>query len=163
LYTASATFATTKTTNFKLENEVDCRKTFKYWRVPFMDVNQLAAAEFFFTNRGDLVRCAFCEMEVGQWVEGDDAFKDHQRCSPSCAFVKELFVGNIPAPPKTSQQQSSSSNDVCGSYMEYTLKTSCPKRCNYTFTFIYLCPPMYDHNSTLIFNVFYSYKIQPAQ
>jgi hypothetical protein len=24
-----------------LKNEVDRRKTFKYWRVPFMDVNQL--------------------------------------------------------------------------------------------------------------------------
>jgi hypothetical protein len=43
-----------------------------------MDVNQLAAAGFFFTNRGDVVRCAFCKVEVGQWVEEDDAFKDHQ-------------------------------------------------------------------------------------
>ena len=55
-------------------------------------------------------------MEDGQWV-GDDAFKDHQRWSPACAFVNELFVGNIPAPPKTSQQQPSSSNDECGSYI----------------------------------------------
>ena len=101
-------------------------------------------------------------MEVGQWVEGDDAFKEHQRWSLSCAFVNKLFVGNIPAPPKTSQQQPSSSNDVCGSYMEYTLKTSRPKR-KYTFTFIYLCHPTYDYNSKLTFNVFCSYKIQPAQ
>ena len=78
-----------------LKSEVDRRKTFKYWRVPFMDVNQLAAAGFFFTNRGDVVRCAFCEVEVGQWVEGDDAFKDHQRWRPSCTFVKELFVGTF--------------------------------------------------------------------
>ena len=106
--------------NLNFKSEVDRRKTFQYWRVPFMDVNQLAAAGFFFTNRGDVVHCAFCEVEVGQWLEGDDAFKDHQRWSPSCAFVKKLFVGNIPAPPKTSQQQPSSSNDVCGSFMEYT-------------------------------------------
>jgi len=105
--------------NLNFKSEVDRRKTFQYWRVPFMDVNQLAAAGFFFTNRGDVVHCAFCEVEVGQWLR-DDAFKDHQRWSPSCAFVKKLFVGNIPAPPKTSQQQPSSSNDVCGSYMEYT-------------------------------------------
>ena len=95
-------------------------------------------------------------------MEGDDAFKEHQRLSPSCAFVKKLFVGNVPAPPKTSQQQPSSSNDVCGPYMEYKLKTSRPKR-KYTFTFIYLCHPMYDYNSTLIFNIFYSYEIQPGQ
>jgi hypothetical protein len=148
--------------NLYLKSEVDRRKTFKYWRVPFIDVNQLAATGFFFTNRGEAVGCAFCEVEVGQWVKGDYAFKEHQRLSPSCAFVKMLCVGNIPAPPKTSQQQPSSSNDMCGPHMEYTLKTSRPKR-KYTFTFIYLCTPMYDYNSTLIFNVFYSYKIQPAQ
>jgi len=63
--------------NFK--SEVDRRNTFKYWHVPFMDVYQLAAAGFFFTNRGDVVRCAFCGVEVGYWVEGDDAFKDQLR------------------------------------------------------------------------------------
>jgi hypothetical protein len=125
-----------------------------------MDQNQLALAGFFF--RGDVAYCAFCDVEVGQWVEGDDAFKDHQIWSPSCTFVKGLFVGNIPAPPKTSQQQSSSSNDVCGSYMEYTLKTSRSKHFKYTFSFIYFCP-MYVYNNTLIFIFFYSYKIRSAQ
>jgi hypothetical protein len=111
-----------------LKSEVDRRKTFKYLRVPFMGVNQLAAARFFFTNRGDVVRCAFCGVEIGQW-KGDDAFKDHQRWSPSCAFVKGLFEGKLPAPPKTSKLQPSSSNDVFGSYMEYTLITSRPEHC----------------------------------
>ena len=39
-----------------LKSEVDRRKTFKYWRVSFMDVNQLAVAGFFFTNRGYVIR-----------------------------------------------------------------------------------------------------------
>jgi len=69
--------------NLNFKSEVDRRKTFKCWRVPFMDVNQLAAVGFFFTNRGDVVRCEFCEVEVGQWVEGDDAFKGHKGWSPS--------------------------------------------------------------------------------
>jgi len=146
-----------------LKSEVDRRKTFKHWHVPFMDVNQLVAAGFFFTNRGDVVRCAFCGVEVGHWVEGDDAFKDHKRWSPSCEFVKGLFAGNIPAPSETPQQQPIRSNDVCGPYMEYTLKTLRPKRSKYTFTFIYLFPLMYNYNSTLIFIVFYSCKIQTTQ
>jgi len=139
-----------------LKREVDRRKTFKDWHVPFMDVNQLVAAGFLSTYRGEVVRCAFCGVEGGHWVEGDDAFKYHQRWSPSCEFVKGLFAGNIPAPPKTSQQQPIRSNDVCGPYMEYTLKSSRPKRCNYKFTFIYLFPLMYNCNSTLIFIVIYS-------
>jgi hypothetical protein len=78
--------------NLNIKSEVDRRKTFKYWRVPFMDVNQLTGAGYFFTNRGHVVHFAFCEVDVGQWVEGDDAFKDHQRLSPSCALVKGFFV-----------------------------------------------------------------------
>jgi len=120
--------------DLNLKSEVDRRKTFKLCRVPFMDVNQLAAAGFFFTNRGE-VRCAFCSVQVAQLK--NDAFKDHQRRSPSCPFVRRLFVGNIPAPPKTFQQKRSSSNDVCGSCMEYTPNTSRPQRCKYIFTYIY--------------------------
>ena len=125
-----------------------------------MDVNQLVAAGFFFTNRGDVVRCAFCGVEVGHWVEGDDAFKDHKRWSPSCEFVKGLFAGNIPA--SETSQQPSSTYGVCGPYMEYTLKTLRPKRSKYTFTFIYLFPLMYN-NSTQIFIAFYSCKFQTSQ
>jgi len=49
-----------------------------------------------------------------------------------------LFAGNIPTPSETPQQQPIKSNDVCGPYMEYTLKTLRPKRSKYTFNFIYL-------------------------
>jgi hypothetical protein len=72
-----------------LKSEVHRRKTFKYWCVPFMDVNQIGAAGFFFTNRVDVVCCAFCGVEVELWV-GDDAFKDLQRCSPSCELMGRL-------------------------------------------------------------------------
>jgi len=125
-----------------------------------MSVNKLAAAGFFFTNRGEVVRCAFYGVEVEQWAEGDYVFKDHQRWSPSCAFVKRLFVGNIPAPPKTSQQQPSSRNEVCGFNIEYTLKTSRTEGCRYIFTFIYLCPPVYNYNSTLIIISFAATKFR---
>ena len=86
-----------------------------------------------------MVRCAFCGLEVGYWVKGDDAFKEHQRWNPSCGFVNGVFVGNIPAQPETSQQQPTSSYDVSGPYMEYTPKTTRPERCKYIyiFTFIY--------------------------
>jgi len=79
-------------------------------------------------------------VDVRHWVAGEDAFKDHQRWSPSYEFVKGLFVGNIPALAQTSQQQPSSRNDVCGSHMEDTLKTSRLERCKNIFILIYLCP-----------------------
>ena len=128
-----------------MKSEADRRKTYEKWPVPFMDKDHLSAAGFFFTNRGDVVRCAFCGVEVGRWEEGDDAFRDHQRWSPSCGFIKGLIVGNIPigsdGQPGTSSSLPSSSSsslpsssssssslsfyqgtthsyDVCGPYME---------------------------------------------
>ena len=41
-----------------------------------MDKNYLAAAGFYFTNCGDVVRCAFCGVEVGYLKEGDKAIAD---------------------------------------------------------------------------------------
>jgi hypothetical protein len=88
-----------------------------------------------------VVRCAFYQVEVGHWIEGDDAFKEHKRWSPSYGFVNGVFVGNISAPPKTPRQQPSSSFDVCGLYMEYIPKPTRPERGKYIylrlFTFIY--------------------------
>jgi hypothetical protein len=126
-----------------MKSEADRRRTYEKWPVPFMDKDDLSAAGFYFTKRGDVVRCAFCGVEVGRWQEGDDAFRDHQRWSPSCGFIRGLIVGNIPIgsdsqpgtsssslPSSSSSSLSSSSSsslfyqgtthsyDVCGPYME---------------------------------------------
>jgi len=114
-----------------MKSEADRRRTYEKWQVSFMDKNHLSAAGFYFTNRNDVVRCAFCGVEVGRWEVGDDAFRDHQRWSPSCGFIKGLIVGNIPigsvGQPGTSSSSSSlllsspetsRSYDVCGPYME---------------------------------------------
>lgn len=116
-----------------MKREADRRKTYDRWPLAFMDTNNLSAAGFYFTHRGDVVRCAFCGVEVGRWEEGDDPLSDHQRWSPSCGFIKGLIVGNIPVgydgQPGTSSslpssslplssQEANHSYDVCGPYME---------------------------------------------
>ena len=124
--------------HLNLKSEADRRKT---WCVPFMNVNKLRAAGFYYPNWSDVVRCAFRGVEVGTWEDGDDVFKEHQRWSPSCGFVKGLFVGNIPIrsndQPETSssQQQPNSSYDVYTYDMQYR-PNSRSGRCNYIFTFI---------------------------
>jgi len=85
-----------------------------------MDKNHLAAAGFYFTNCSDVARCAFRGVEVCYWKDGDNAIADHQRWSPSCGFIKGLYIGNIPTHSETSStsQQISRSHDVCGPFME---------------------------------------------
>jgi hypothetical protein len=119
-------------------------KHLKGGRKPFMDKNRLAAVGFYYTSRGDIVRCAFCGVEVACWQEGDSSFDDHKRWGPSCGFVKGFVIGNIPIDnPETSREPARSkeaweygfkgfvagknpidkpeaphSKDVCGSFME---------------------------------------------
>jgi hypothetical protein len=58
------------------ESEVDRRKTFVLWQVPIMDINQMTAGGFFFTNWDDVDCCAFRGVKVGKWNEGNEEFKD---------------------------------------------------------------------------------------
>ncbi|XP_059485370.1 death-associated inhibitor of apoptosis 2-like [Neocloeon triangulifer] len=49
---------------------------------------ELASNGFYFTGRGDNVRCAFCYLEVCQWEEGDTALGEHKKFNPLCPFLK---------------------------------------------------------------------------
>lgn len=71
-------------------------KSFDGWPVSFLSPSSMASAGFYYMKREDIVRCAFCGVEVGCWVEGDNPMQDHERWSPSCRFVKKMPVGNIP-------------------------------------------------------------------
>jgi hypothetical protein len=109
--------------HLNMKSEADRRKTFEKWSVFFMNKNRMAAAGYYFTNRSDVICCAFCGAQVGCLEEGDDAFTEHQRWSPSCVFIKGLFAGNIPIGPEnqpgtSSPPETARGNDVCGPYME---------------------------------------------
>jgi hypothetical protein len=48
-----------------------------------MEPNQMAAAGFYFTNKRDVLCCAFCAVEIGQWEKEDNFFRENQRWSRS--------------------------------------------------------------------------------
>jgi hypothetical protein len=68
--------------------EADRLRTYDRWLVSFMNTNDMAAAGFYFTDREDVVRCAFCGVDVGRFDHGHDPLRDHKRWSPSCGFIK---------------------------------------------------------------------------
>jgi hypothetical protein len=72
-------------------------KTYESWPLSFMDKNEMAAAGFYFTGFGDMVRCPFCKVLMGYWKSGDNPFFDHKRRSPDCDFAN----GNIPTDSDT--------------------------------------------------------------
>ena len=109
----------------------------------FINKNHLSTAGFYYTDLKDIVCCSFCGLQVGQWKEVDDPFKEHQRCNPSCGYIKGLFVGNIPV--GSTNQQSTRSRDVCGSW-----------RSKYNCLYLFFCYVCILYTSSLIFSVFFT-------
>jgi hypothetical protein len=55
-----------------------------------MDPEQMAAAGFYYTGYGDLVRCPLCKVVMGYWSHNDDEpFDKHTQLRPNCSFVCE--------------------------------------------------------------------------
>ncbi|XP_018331060.1 death-associated inhibitor of apoptosis 1 [Agrilus planipennis] len=81
--------------NSCMRKEANRLKSFVNWPCKFLKPEQLAKAGFYYTQYGDKVRCPFCNVEVGQWEEGDDPLSDHARWSGSCVFLRQRPCGNI--------------------------------------------------------------------
>ncbi|XP_065340287.1 baculoviral IAP repeat-containing protein 7-B-like [Cloeon dipterum] len=63
----------------------------------FVEPFGLAKSGFYYTGDGDNVRCAFCNLEVRGWEEGDTPDGEHRRWNQNCPFLQnEKSVTNIP-------------------------------------------------------------------
>lgn len=103
------------------KREAERLRTYENWPVAFLEGKRMAEAGFYYTRKSDLVKCAFCGIEIGKWEEGDDPIRDHLRWKPHCAFLKNLNVGNVPiaqesTTPPSSQSPEQKSYDTCGPY-----------------------------------------------
>ncbi|XP_051659103.1 baculoviral IAP repeat-containing protein 7 isoform X1 [Manacus candei] len=77
---------------------------------------QLASAGFFYTGRGDVVRCFYCDGGVRSWSFGDDPWREHAKWYPECEFllhskgrefvssVQETFSTTLLAPRRSWEQ-----------------------------------------------------------
>ncbi|XP_076549096.1 baculoviral IAP repeat-containing protein 7-B isoform X1 [Osmia lignaria lignaria] len=109
-------------------------QSFENWPVSYIEPEKLAAAGFYYTGEGDKVRCFECQVEICQWVEGDNPMVDHQRWSARCRFIRKMHCGNVPigVDPSTVLPPRPRSRDVCGPYgIEYR-PTSGPDNHNFS-------------------------------
>ncbi|XP_054260293.1 death-associated inhibitor of apoptosis 1-like [Macrosteles quadrilineatus] len=90
--------------------ETERLNSFVNWPVSFLNPSSMATSGFYYFQREDVVRCAFCGVEIGSWVEGDDPTLDHKRWSPSCKFVQNMPCGNVPVKNISEDQQPSLQN-----------------------------------------------------
>lgn len=66
-------------------------KTFKGWPSKIVTPTALAKSGFYYTNKNDTVKCAFCNMKVNKWAEGDVPEQIHKQLSPQCPFVQNKY------------------------------------------------------------------------
>lgn len=78
---------TRQDTQFNFNAEMERLKTFEKWPVSFINPSDMVAAGFYYTNVGDRVRCAFCGVEIGQWIPSDIPLYEHKKFSPTCNFI----------------------------------------------------------------------------
>ncbi|NWT71333.1 BIR7B protein, partial [Prunella himalayana] len=76
--------------------------TFESWpQNSSMHPEQLARAGFFYTGRGDVVRCFYCDGGVRSWSFGDDPWREHAKWYPECEFLLHSrgreFVNSVQA------------------------------------------------------------------
>jgi len=98
-----------------MHKEIDRLRTYKNWPCNFMEPSSLAKAGFYYVNKEDIVRCAFCGIEIGQWQRGDNAMSDHQKWSDNCPFVHGRNCGNVPI-EIDAMPMSTSGQDTCGKF-----------------------------------------------
>lgn len=89
--------------------EADRLTTFNHWNNNYVTPESLAKAGFFSKYSTDVVTCAFCGVEIGNWEEGDEPFEDHRKWSPTCRFITEQTTAEI-----ARSFRSLSGQDVCG-------------------------------------------------
>lgn len=111
-----------------MKKERDRLLTYTNWPLHYMDPKDLAKAGFYSTHYEDAVRCAFCNVEICRWEEGDDPMADHQRWANNCPFVRGMNVGNIPMDPNDKVELPCRGQDTCGRYGIQVRPNSVPER-----------------------------------
>lgn len=114
--------------NKNMKSEKDRLLTYVDWPNPGIDPKELAKAGFYSIRYEDAVRCAFCQVEICRWEEGDNAMSDHQRWSNTCPFIRGNEVGNIPLEPNERVELPRLSQDTCGRYGIEIRPYSVPER-----------------------------------
>ena len=92
--------ATTRPNPYKSEQaRLDSFKGYA-WPVP-NSKEEIAKSGFYCLKSEDKVRCAFCDVILGDFEVHDIIDDDHKQHAPFCPFIHGLPVGNIPITPIT--------------------------------------------------------------
>jgi len=74
-------------------DQLDIRKeTFIFYPESSIPTADIAAAGFFYTGEGHVIKCFCCRLTVTRLNDGDNPFLVHQCRAPNCSFVRKTVV-----------------------------------------------------------------------
>ena len=73
----------------ELKDEQNRIATFKNWPVSFLNPIDMAKAGFYYLQKQDQAKCAWCGGAIGQWEQGDEPMFEHRKFFPNCPKVLE--------------------------------------------------------------------------
>lgn len=72
--------------------EINRISTFNGWPATRVDPRILASHGFYYVGYGDLIRCAFCPLEIYCWRHSRKVLNVHN----NCPFVRGMICNNVP-------------------------------------------------------------------
>lgn len=77
--------------DIRLHQLTDRLTTYSCWpsQIP-QHREDMALAGLYYTGRGDRVRCAFCNHELGGWTINVEPLSRHKQMNPRCSFLEEI-------------------------------------------------------------------------
>lgn len=85
---------------FPVPPEMNCEenrlKSFDQWKVTFVKKEHLAQLGFFYVGVADIVKCFFCNIEIGAWKQSDDALIEHMKFNRQCDLICRRPTTNVP-------------------------------------------------------------------
>lgn len=100
-----------------MQDEEQRLKTFINWPLTFISKHSLAEDGFYYTGKNDIVRCAFCQIEIGYWEKDDIPNAEHKRWNPNCPLIKGTVMSS--AQNNMSNTTNQIGMDDCGFSIEH--------------------------------------------
>jgi hypothetical protein len=71
-------------------------ESFKRWPIPYINVREMAANGFYYKGESDLVKCNFCDIQLGNWEAEDVPIEQHRKYAPYCPHLNGGSTRNVP-------------------------------------------------------------------
>lgn len=74
--------------------------SYSNWRSAYANCGLLARVGFYYTGISDIVRCHFCNLQLGGWESYYHPITDHMRWESNCPLMRRRPTDNIPIDPE---------------------------------------------------------------